>query len=893
MLTETKPDFSDLLRRPRVRPLPLDFDADQERDFLNALWDRSLGLEAYEFVEFIHAGGTGMVFRVNSIHTGQPWAMKIARRKIYEKQQGANDAPFSPQEVKALRQLSHENIVRLENSLVNEGGEVFALVMTLVDPPQSIDDFLDDMASNGDSCLDGICGFIAARAVEIASAVAHMHGNGFYHCDIKPANILINGRKNAILTDLGSCVSTRELGPEDKKAKFVFTWPYAHREPRDLAAGPLISGGGLRCSADVEIPRLPTYDLFAFGRSLQELLAKVDTKFGEACYTNFAFRFLHLISSLLLDGHNIPDTEPNQIRQWDLRSFVSDTALGYPTSLFAESKIRSAPELVSRLNRFWSESPLVRSVPELNPWQPDYVNTGGGRVAPFSRRLQEICGHPAVMRLRSEIQLGWMYLVFPGATHTRWSHTLGVMASATDFVSALLSDPDNPTAKILMDADDVEHVLIAALLHDLAQSTFAHNLESVLPEIYLQREMVPKLLGDTRWGRSLAALLETTGPSSFGIDVDRVLRILKYDTMGGVKTVGSTLPAMDYLLRDIVDGPIDADKLDYLVRDATFCGVPYGQAVDRLRLVRALSLKVLGGSKPQVALAYRAKGASAVESLLLGRYQMYSAVYWHHTYRCIQCMFCHAAAQALGGAMDSELKADIQKAIYEFVVCQEEINDSTFSTRLWQKFSGLRDEPPKEITVERAVHFAWLFADRGIRELLERLAKRDLYKRVYEIRLGDLPINRAYEAVSALFSGRGQVSLAEQLQKNFKCKITDALKDERRRRLDVEAVKEQMAQLEKQELPLILADFPTKGLPEETNFPPEIGDASRKYVSGNATGLERGKKAFAAIRQLQYESASVRVFAAPKLHELIVRVLNAGEIEDCVAAAMPVLGLRR
>jgi hypothetical protein len=88
-------------------------------------------------------------------------------------------------------------------------------------------------------------------------------------------------------------------------------------------------------------------------------------------------------------------------------------------------------------------------------------------------------------------------------------------------------------------------------------------------------------------------------------------------------------------------------------------------------------------------------------------------------------------------------------------------------------------------------------------------------------------------------------------------------------------------------IPLVIIDFPVKGIPEEKNFPNEIGDASRKYLATHHK-LAAGKKTvFQRIREMQCDIASIRIFVAPELHELITRYLDPSDVQACVEDAIP------
>jgi hypothetical protein len=289
-----------------------------------------------------------------------------------------------------------------------------------------------------------------------------------------------------------------------------------------------------------------------------------------------------------------------------------------------------------------------------------------------------------------------------------------------------------------------------------------------------------------------------------------------------------------------------------------------------------------------LALAYRAKGAAAVESLLLARYQMYGAVYWHHTYRCIQAMLVQAVSTTF--VTEGSTRTDIiERAFYERVVKRLPVD---FSKLLGNVFKDKRSYiAPPEVFAEPSLEFAWQFADAKSRRLLERVAKRDLYKRVYEIRTAELGKQVDYSSLQEKLAPNQRPAIAEALETFFLRAIHAKIA---KRHGPIESTSESQARslaqhLKESELPLVVVDYPVRGIPDEKNIPLEIGDPSRKYISGASVAVNANRDVFINVRRLQIDSASVRVFAEPQLHQLIVRYLEPDEVHSCVLEAMPFL----
>ncbi|QDT92096.1 HD domain-containing protein [Gimesia algae] len=259
---------------------------------------------------------------------------------------------------------------------------------------------------------------------------------------------------------------------------------------------------------------------------------------------------------------------------------------------------------IPELSSLQSGSGLVRI-----PYQQD---------VPFTKRVRALVDTAEFRRLSHITQLGFTALVYPGATHTRFEHALGVYQNALQYLWQLGKDP-RFTATINVHTAEV--LIAAALLHDLGHWPFCHLIEDMSLEGIPRHEAFAKeFLSDAR---ELAEILR----SEWGIEPAEVLDIL---------VPSSDTPEMR-LVRSILSGPIDIDKMDYLDRDSLHAGVPYGRNFDKNRLIHSLMVNAAGDG-----LAIGSKGKTAAELMVFARYVMFSEVYWHHAVRSASTMFARA-----------------------------------------------------------------------------------------------------------------------------------------------------------------------------------------------------------------------------------------------------------
>jgi HD superfamily phosphohydrolase len=307
------------------------------------------------------------------------------------------------------------------------------------------------------------------------------------------------------------------------------------------------------------------------------------------------------------------------------------------------------------------------------------------RIDPVALRIIDTS---TFQRLRHVRQLGHAFLVYPGATHTRFDHALGVYHLARRTLR-LLGERRELDA---VDPLDRELVPFAALLHDVGHYPFSHALEELGVEHLAEHHEV--LTARFLKAPDLAEILAGIAPDA-GERIERLVRGRSESPLQG-----------------LVAGSLDLDKIEYLNRDALFCGVPYG-SVDVDRLIHALAL-LADPETGRLEIGIHEKGLSALESLLFAKYQMFRNVYWHHAVRAATALF----------------KRTIQDAVEAGLVTPDDL-------------IGRTDEGLLSLLEARAAESAEPAAARVLDQWIPALRYRRLPKRAVEIpgdRLRGLPI---------------------------------------------------------------------------------------------------------------------------------------------------------
>ncbi|MBB6478405.1 HD domain-containing protein [Spirochaeta isovalerica] len=249
------------------------------------------------------------------------------------------------------------------------------------------------------------------------------------------------------------------------------------------------------------------------------------------------------------------------------------------------------------------------SVPVRDPlWKHIYMTKGH----------RDIINHKDFRFLDGLRQLGPASHVYPGAIHTRLSHSIGVFYLARQMVRAIIISPYCPPITL----DGVKAFLSAALLHDIGHFPHAHTLQDfplkdheVLSGEIIRNGSIRKIIKDSA----------LTDPDMTAAIIDK-----KSDWKGSSEIL---------FFRNLLSSPVDPDKLDYLNRDAYFCGVPYGtQDIDFV-------ISQIYPTREGIAISR--KGTSALENVLFSKYLMYKSVYWHKSVRISTALIRKAIYEAL------------------------------------------------------------------------------------------------------------------------------------------------------------------------------------------------------------------------------------------------------
>ncbi len=377
---------------------------------------------------------------------------------------------------------------------------------------------------------------------------------------------------------------------------------------------------------------------------------------------------------------------------------------------------------------------------------------------------------PVFNRLHHIKQLSATYMVYPAAKHSRWEHSLGAMHVAGMIAKATLRGLDLEKLfdmnklgllrkmvednkifrgreyvardlKGFLEAIYVQTMRLAGLLHDIAHYPYSHTVEEAIGGKGLHEEMGAKLI--LSWKRLKEILVEADimTENGIGLTPEHIVVVLQPDKYGELRESLLFNESAYRVLHMIISSPVDADRLDYLLRDALMTGLSYGE-VELERIIYSMRIDHEGQN-----IVFDAKALPALESFMSGRLLMYRQVYYHHKVTLYSEMLRRLIERALlyeertgENLLGKPLRELLLEKYVENLLDQPLSMTDELIMRLVLRASNQRRDPKMR-------YYARAFIDREIMPFT--LFKRDIEIRNYMKSLGN--------AAKHIFAHRGLV----------------------------------------------------------------------------------------------------------------------------------------
>jgi HD superfamily phosphohydrolase len=559
---------------------------------------------------------------------------------------------------------------------------------------------------------------------------------------------------------------------------------YAHPELARLAAKNPSDDNRARVKIDRSQLKV-SYDLYALGKNIYRIL-ELKEYTDDVLITAYQRNYLTLLAARLLDGEN----------------GISETFFTIPYKGMRQIKYNKAEEVLIDLKKINGEYSINELIPELNEYSKKTIQVNSSGLNTFTDRVSRLLNTKLVSRLASISQLGLMTFVYPTAVHSRYEHVLGTMLNVARYIDALWHDPVNPFFKQVITEKDINALLVAALFHDIGQYALAHDFEEAEKDLFSHNNK--RLLKDGSIRAEVGPLLQ----KDWNLAIEDIYPILEIpdddnpDTDTGYKT---------RLLKSILDGPIDADKLDYLRRDSNNLNIPYGKAIDYSKIIRSLTVVFEhDNSSLFVSLGIHEKGKIAAEGMAFARYALFGTVYWHHTVRSIKAMLHRAVWEALPDYPDKRAKTykDLQDDIYN------EINDLLLHKEqpwlLESEMGKLKFRGNMNTYDFKILSYFYEKTTPAGQRLLDMICERNFYKRLFVISpsKSDTPWKNILE-IKAMADWKVWLDF----QKHFETSLVEIIKNISSSDRMITALSQEntdvIARLVSEQIPVFLIDIPT------------------------------------------------------------------------------------
>jgi HD superfamily phosphohydrolase/tRNA A-37 threonylcarbamoyl transferase component Bud32 len=522
-------------------------------------------------------------------------------------------------EITLLSKITHTNICKIVDfgtySPDSEGRSVY---------PYYVMEFVEG-ARFGDywSSCDGRT-FLNLVA-QLVDAVVYLHSIGYYHMDIKEENVFVRSQAESnpqtVLLDLGGAkpCPTSDLLALDSTT-FISTEKATRRWRRPFLAQQI--------SYDLLATWGTDVDLFAIGAMTRRALENEEVR-------------RHISDALGSWGL--------VALEWIIERLVEGSSDDW---LSAHRHYRTALQLRDDLDRLQPNYMWPLGLPELSlVVGPHSVQLATERVG-LTPHLMELVNHALFQRLHNIPQLEYVNLIYPGAHHTRFEHSLSTFQLARTFITRLLQFPD---FRMIAAPEYVEGTLLAALLHDIGHYPLSHMFEDFSPDrwtlsafgeghVASDDDLFPSLVcpqpGDPIALIVQQALEEATESDPTTTSFHKLLTETypnSHALLPSLLRPPRNAPVPVAVLHGLLASAIDIDKISYLSGDSAATGVAFGRGIDLHGLLDALVPPKLQ-DQHRAGIAITEDGLQAAESIVMARFWMIARVYWHRTNRSIMAM---------------------------------------------------------------------------------------------------------------------------------------------------------------------------------------------------------------------------------------------------------------
>ncbi len=598
--------------------------------------------EKYSGATALARGGSGIILKVQTETLyNQERVIKFPRPL---KENAEEFSKLLEKEIKLLSTIKCRNIVSIHEAGkidLQKGKEIAKLnyipyyVMDFVEGEDS-DIFFNKNSVDPEDFLSTI--------KETLDGISHLHRNKLVHVDIKPSNIRIDRERHPIILDLGT---TKEIIDSDESTKIGSTPKYACQK---LNQRLLDKKDPDRAEGEVKRREInPIWDLHSLSLTIREWLTSFTDKLSDK-FSLYQKKYIQLFCLRLFQ---------------DDYTEAHESKFGLPLNMLRNIRYNSIDSAYDDFSKIFPGISIGDNIPELNTFNFKTIKVTSGDSTPFTDRVNKTLEHPFLRRLSEISQLGIIKLIYPTATHTRLEHSLGTYNNAIKLINTLYNDPLNPIFRQLLDLKHYRATLLAALIHDIGHFPLAHDLEEIDDKLFNHRNLTTALIkGERAEKKKGCKRMEfpklTDIFIKWEVTQEDVLSILE----AKLGNAGSDI--IPRILKSIISGPLDADKIDYLFRDSTRLNVPYPEGVDIDRFLKCLTLIVKSHTSGVLTyIGVHEKGIVPAEFLILSRYAMFSQVYWHHTVRAVKSMLYRSIASIIDSFGNNETETNSFKSEFE------------------------------------------------------------------------------------------------------------------------------------------------------------------------------------------------------------------------------------